>query len=492
MTQVACSPLIERTVSRLRRELASGRFQPDAPLPTHRQWAQRLKVSHFIVGRAMEILKQEGVVESQEGSYTYLMSVPPAAPAKSPAATVHVWDCGRRDLRKLRQGIVRARFHQQFRRQNPGIQVSERSLDVAIQEFEATLIESLLAGAEPTLGRTRQTYLPLLVEQAGITAFDPSLVADHVAQLAPACVATCTRGGRLVMLPTNWSASLMIYSPARLAAAELDAHRPPQDWGELFDYCLRLSQLDGGRPSLHVLSVGDLVWWLMQLTYQCLPGTRDATLSGVDWNSAAARKAVEFVVKLCAQGLLKVHECSGVEVASAMLAGHIPLLVDSGAVASQIALLGEAGRLPIALLPRGPNGQPLSLLNCGGWVLNAHASAAEQDAATRYAMEWEQWLTAEGGTEMERLGVSASLLPVRRAGDRRSLPAAWCDTIEQLMDYGRWEPAQADWEKSVLSHGLETVVRPGQPVLAEQLVQQLRLQKLETSLGHSAPGVERS
>jgi len=61
-----------RIADHLRELIASGELAPGAKLPTQRLLAEEHGVSDILIRRALEILRNEGLVESRQGSGTYV------------------------------------------------------------------------------------------------------------------------------------------------------------------------------------------------------------------------------------------------------------------------------------------------------------------------------------------------------------------------------------------------------------------------------------
>jgi hypothetical protein len=272
----------------------------------------------------------------------------------------------------------------------------------------------------------------------------------------------------------------------------VDANQPPKDWQEFADACRKVRAANAGKPSFHLAGVNGLVWWLMQLTYQCLPTTSQDCLPAIDWNSPEARKAVQFFLDLYSENLIHIHTDDFSSLGSLVLANEVAFFLDTGSMASQVALLGEGDRFGIAPLPVGPNGESLSQLNCVGWFVNGHADPSQQRASSSYALTWERWLhEGEGGQEMERFGVNGSLFSVFAdpARDRywtRDFPSQWNRPLEDLEAHGVWEAADADVKKIVLGQSLLPLLKKSEPPIVEQVLQQMRLCEFENGFHNRA------
>ncbi|MBI4026353.1 MAG: extracellular solute-binding protein [Verrucomicrobia bacterium] len=490
----ACdSPSVKRALRRLTTELASGRYRTDIPLPTHREWARRLGVSKFTVARAIGELKAAGVVDSQEGSYTFLRQIPAKSPARSVVfsggkpAVVSFWHAERQDLRKMRLAIVRRRFQERFQRERPDVRIQERFVDCDSSALHALVLRNTLTGSEPTAGHTMQTYLPFLLDHQVAAPFPDEFFDPEGIQAAS--IRRCSLNGRLCMLPTNISASFLLYNREAFDKAGLNPRRPPRNWEEFAVVCRKLAQAGHRNPAFCLPSPNAAVWWLMQSAYQCLSPWNGDTLPPLDWSSPAALRALKWCARLWFQfRLARVHPGDSYGLTSECLLGAIPMVVDDGALASQIAQLGQADRFGIAPMPAGPNGQIISLRNCSGWFLNAHAAGEQQAAAASYLYAWEQWLhEGDGGSQMKRLGVWPALIPLLGRGRRDhfaadGLPRDWLAVLEELDAHSFWEPANADWQKVVLGDVLRDLIGRNEFLSAEQIQWRLRLVQHECGL----------
>jgi GntR family transcriptional regulator len=66
----------ERVAAGIREQIAEGVYQPGAKLPPQRQLANDFEVSEILIRRALDILRNEGVVETRQGSGTYVRELP--------------------------------------------------------------------------------------------------------------------------------------------------------------------------------------------------------------------------------------------------------------------------------------------------------------------------------------------------------------------------------------------------------------------------------
>jgi GntR family transcriptional regulator len=70
-------PIYLQVVERIRERIASGWLVPGTQLPTVRSLAMELRVNFNTVARAYRILDETGIISTQQGRGTYVMSISP-------------------------------------------------------------------------------------------------------------------------------------------------------------------------------------------------------------------------------------------------------------------------------------------------------------------------------------------------------------------------------------------------------------------------------
>jgi DNA-binding FadR family transcriptional regulator len=492
------SPLVERAVARLRGTLQGGRYESGRPLPSHRAWARELGVSTFTIHRAMEVLKAEGLVESEEGSYTFLRGGLNfgGSEAESVRTTVKLWVSGRRDFRKLRQAIGRHRFQSAFLKRHPGAVLKEMVATSTWEAYEAELVDLLVRGAGPTLGSTKMTWLPFLADHGALATWEgsPALEAFFAGmdpQVAPLCRVPTAPSG-IFMVPTTVSRLGFLLNREDFARAGLDPEKGLGDWESFHDTARQLSRSMNGAPALHLRGWGEAIWWLMQLAVQAGGHAGAAT----DWEGTAMREAIEFFLAMEREGCVRVHEDDPALFPAKCLGGGMPICLDS--IASEILHLGEAERFALVPPPAGAKGRAASLMNVTGWFLNAHASEGEKKLAAEYALEYERWLhEGEGGRQMEDLGVTAPVWSLRRQpqADRylaQKMPVAWRAGLERICGDAVVESPGADVDKLVLAPVLREILHSTEKSDPAFFQDQLRLAHQQFGLpgvGSEAPAI---
>ena len=95
LTSLRRSPLVELAVSQLREQVLSGQWPVGARLPAETELAQRLEVGRSTVREAVRALVHAGLLETRQGSGTYVRSVTPGAdwePRLRRAAVLEVYE----------------------------------------------------------------------------------------------------------------------------------------------------------------------------------------------------------------------------------------------------------------------------------------------------------------------------------------------------------------------------------------------------------------
>lgn len=68
------TPIYEQIVEEVRRRIHSGQLKPGDQLPTVRQLALELRVNFNTVARAYRLLDEAGMISTQQGRGTYILS----------------------------------------------------------------------------------------------------------------------------------------------------------------------------------------------------------------------------------------------------------------------------------------------------------------------------------------------------------------------------------------------------------------------------------
>src|SRR3990170_5409494 len=70
-------PIYTQVVEHIRQEVLNGDLKPGDQLPTVRQMAQDLRVNFNTIARAYRLLDESGIISTQQGRGTYILSLPP-------------------------------------------------------------------------------------------------------------------------------------------------------------------------------------------------------------------------------------------------------------------------------------------------------------------------------------------------------------------------------------------------------------------------------
>jgi GntR family transcriptional regulator, transcriptional repressor for pyruvate dehydrogenase complex len=79
LTSLRRSPLVDLAVSQLREQVLSGQWPVGARLPAETELAQRLEVGRSTIREAVRALVHAGLLETRQGSGTYVRSITPGA-----------------------------------------------------------------------------------------------------------------------------------------------------------------------------------------------------------------------------------------------------------------------------------------------------------------------------------------------------------------------------------------------------------------------------
>jgi GntR family transcriptional regulator, transcriptional repressor for pyruvate dehydrogenase complex len=95
LTSLRRSPLVDLAVSQLREQVLSGQWPVGSRLPAETELAQRLEVGRSTIREAIRALVHAGLLETRQGSGTYVRSVTPGAdwePRLRRAAVLEVYE----------------------------------------------------------------------------------------------------------------------------------------------------------------------------------------------------------------------------------------------------------------------------------------------------------------------------------------------------------------------------------------------------------------
>lgn len=491
------TPLVLRTAQRIMKELQSGRFAADEPLPTHRAWAKELMVSHFTVSRATDLLKADGVIESSEGSYAFLLDASGKKPTlvDSPKAEITLWFNDQKNVRRFRQSIVRQRFQNDFIARHPGVSFANKKFEMSFGDYRARVLESFLQESSPTLGEFPQTYLDFLASYDVLGDLATGEDARYLDLLDERYLEHSFVDGKCRFLPFGCSYSYLVCNDNLFRAAGLNPAEEFKSWSDFASKCEQLKNAHGGAP-FHVSGDG-LLSLLSQWIYQADPALpAKGRLPLVDWQSEAALTGLNFLLEMVFdRKLIKIiNGAERLSQTSPFLAGRVPM-ARCEMMLSSVLELDSADAISIKPFPPGPSGAGLSLMNTVGWAVNANADEATQGLAGKYIVEWERWIhSGEGSMTMRKLGIAPSLSSMFK--DQRKdrfysdkLPETWRKTFSQLKEDGRWEASDSDLVAGVLTPILLEEIQKGRPADTRTFLKHLMLAQYDAGiLNPSTPG----
>lgn len=452
------TPLVERTARRIAVVLESREFGVEEPLPTRRQWAKELMVSHFTVGKAMEVLRRQGVIESTEGSYTFLKAGNrPRHEQPHPDMELSLWFNTQHNVRRARQAIVRKRFQKNFVADKPGLRFSEQHFAMPMTEFFAQMFLSFVRGHGPVIAEFPQTYLDFLSSHGALATFPVEDGQDYLDLMEPRFLDHSMTGESCQFLPFVCTYSFLVCNRELMLKSGIDPEESFDSWKDFTEKSGRLRDALGVEP-LH-MSEENLLWLLTHWIYQA-----DSTLPDggrmpmVDWESEAAREGMDFLLDMVFEHrLIRVEKYNDqLSLASPLWAGRVPMALGDSMLATAVEL-GRASDFTIKALPSRKNGVPFSLMNVAGWTVSAQADKATQRRAWQYILAWENWLhLGEGGESMRRLGVAPGLCSLfKDPGQDRfhsgKVPEDWRRVFQEIRGVARWEAPDSGMMRQVLS-----------------------------------------
>ncbi len=465
MEQAVPSTLLHSTRQALLEALTSGNYAVGKPLPSQQHWARQLGVSAFVVRQALQSLKSWGLVESRQGSYTFLCRQPTAedlrqAQAGGEATELSLWMIQPRDYRRMQQMAKRKEFQQQFAARQ-AVTFQERLIDFPL-DAETEVLAGWLAGAGPSVGLVRRTFGQFLVDHDLVQPLVSAEAEQFAGLLHPRLAQACRHPQQdgLLLVPVSHSLSFLLLNRTVWRRAGLDADQPPTDW-ESFVQALKQLTRQGDGPALVVPNWDLLAWWLCQWIYDAMPAAQlnehGANLPAIDWNSAAARAGVDLLHRLLVrEQVAVVHQGPESVYASALRSGRLALGMGSYTAAM---VADDSRHFSLAPMPVGASGTVISQLNIVGWYVGATVQGAQRRAAESFLVDWQRWTHLdEGGPQLLRAGVAPLLVSYLRddQADRYVMPTTphWRHMLGDLLDRSRLEPAGADADKAAIGAAL--------------------------------------
>lgn len=342
--------LVNRVVTKLRRDIINGIYKEGDRLPPFRKLAEEFGVSIFTIHRALKELAAENLIFTREGASTLvgkvdsgLLSGVEASEAVSESAKLPEavrWIRQDSSLRKLRLSILQKTFESTEEGSVKRVAWRDEWSSMPAESFQNEIFRSFLSMAEPTCAVFNRTQLPTLdayhcladiagllndLDREKLLFFLQELKPEVLEEVSPSLNA----GGRFLMLPTSISLGTMLYDRQKLASAGLP-DRAPKSWQEFLDVLAALSRVHG-KPPLVVHDIRALGWLLTQFCHQLATPVSSASkaLNQLDYASPEITPALEFTLKLLLnRSLVEVGGDASAEFTfSRLLAGEIPVFL---------------------------------------------------------------------------------------------------------------------------------------------------------------------
>jgi GntR family transcriptional regulator, transcriptional repressor for pyruvate dehydrogenase complex len=200
LTSLRRSPLVDLAVSQLREQVLSGQWPVGGRLPAETELAQRLEVGRSTVREAIRALVHAGLLETRQGSGTYVRSVTPGAdwePRLRRAAVLEAYE--------VREALeVQAARLAASRRTEADIEVMRarlaereraRGSDASFVEADLAFHRSVVAAAHnPLLAEMFDSFVAVLREALLVIRSDAD-VQSAVADAAHARLAAAIEAG---------------------------------------------------------------------------------------------------------------------------------------------------------------------------------------------------------------------------------------------------------------------------------------------------------
>lgn len=482
--------LVNRVVSKLRRDILNGTYKEGDRLPPFRKLADEFGVSIFTIHRALKELTAENLVLTREGATTLVGKVDPSllseveplepmpAMAKLPEAVR--WIRQDSSLRKLRLSILQKTFESTEAGSLKRVAWRDEWSNLPAEAFQNEILRSFLSAAEPTCAVFNRTQLPTLdgfhcladiasllddADREKLLFFLQELKHEVLQEVSP----STDGNGRFLMLPTTISLGTVLYDRQKLASAGLP-DRTPKSWQEFLDVLTALSRAHG-KPSLVVHDIRGMGWLLAHFCHQLATPVSFSSkfLNNIDYASPKITPALEFTLKLLLNpSLVQISGGTSAEFTfSRLLAGDIPVFLSPSSEAAQLADFGNAERFLLGPIPT-PDGAPaINVMNVAGWTVNAHAPIEAQRGAAAQLLSYVTWMhSLEGGAQMKRLAIARSIFSVFSNSEKdgscqRPLPESWMQVIAEAESTARWEPVGATLEHAAIGERLLRMLQAG-------------------------------
>jgi DNA-binding transcriptional regulator YhcF (GntR family) len=463
------SPLVIEVLQKICDELRDQKYQIGDKLPTFRDWSEKYQVSLYAARKALLHLKNTGIISAREGSYTFLVRKPEVEGSSSTIekgktrARIHVCLREAKDFRKLQISLLHKQFRNRYMASHPEREVKLEFVQTSLF-LKNTHDWQDHTGA--SFGDFTATHLDFLTENQLIWPMASAELAAPVreeferycARLLPKVreASLCasgdsSRGPSYGLLPEGISVPLLTRFKPILLECGLPVDKAPADWGEFYDFCLRIKKKLNLVP-LHFSDYSSLIWWYFHLEAQAAPVRPNQSTEAIFRPGASGLQAIEFLCKLGSEGLLAVHQEGVTGFHSQCLSGKIPMFVSTHDSPSRFFYLGDAEPFALSQLPSGPNRRITGLFNVCGQAIRAGLPAEDNNAIVDYLLSWKSFLHSKSKEKsIKRMGIVPSILqPWADDTVAKEIPHSWQRALLEALGNSLPEPQNSDLQKQSL------------------------------------------
>jgi multiple sugar transport system substrate-binding protein len=258
--------------------------------------------------------------------------------------------------------------------------------------------------------------------------------------------------GKTYGLPNDFYVKVLFYRRDLFTKAGLDPDKPPENWQELADYAVKLTNRSKNQYGFALVTGEKMSGWFFQ-DYVWQAGGEMMTQKDGKWRPAFASSPGADALQFYKDLRWKYNVIQQNVVASFsdlqndFATGRLAMLVgDPGYYGSYKEKFGlTTEQMGMAPQPAGPTGIVANQRGGGYWCINAKASKTEQAAAWK----WLEFITSKEEkiaewkfkAEQGKLAPEATVYQDLQQSDHVNLPASWSEGITEAMNKSRPEPA---------------------------------------------------
>lgn len=281
---------------------------------------------------------------------------------------------------------------------------------IIAQELMQKLATSYAAGQAPDAVSLDLIYTPQLIKAGmleDISDYAKSLPYFDKLSQSHVTISTDMKNGKVYGLPYSAESSFIMYNKNLYRKAGLDPEKPPKNWAEFEEHCVKISQLDKDTYGFYFLGSGGgwLAFTFNPLIWASGGDTLSADGMTAQINTPEVKEAIALYRRLYQRGA--VPESAVTDAGANMLTGFLSEkvgLMSCGAFLIGI-VLNDHPEIDFGVTPiPGKNGGYATF--AGGDVIVFPKGTKKLDAAKRF-LEW--CYSLEGQTIMAKFGS----LPVR-------------------------------------------------------------------------------